>query len=185
MKNNDSCSKHPLKVQTYNGTNYELVNEFQNVNYLGLAEFTKALSTDILHQSLADKERRRYKLSEELYQTSISLKLASDYLLEVHSVAMHTKIPNYNNKTFMINNYIHSYSTLAKDVGRLRYKETREIMQDISILVRTNAEKTMFNETGKNQMNNAIIKLFLSQNHMNNAWLISKPFMTEKSMSLK
>jgi len=184
MKNNTLTNHipvHSTKIHTYSGTNNELVNEFLDINYLGFAEFTAALSKDVLYQSIADTGRKRYKLSKELYQTAISLKQASDNLLDLHYLYIRSSLPSYDNKPFMIENYSDSYSVLAKDVGSLRYKEGVEVLTGITDLIVNIAKKDILVEESLSKIVSMEDNFYKARTSLNNAWIISEPYMLPKS----
>lgn len=71
-------SKHPKNIKGFNGSLEELAKSIGNMTYDQTALFIEKLADDIMGQSVADYNRGREKLSNELYHTANELYKARD-----------------------------------------------------------------------------------------------------------
>jgi hypothetical protein len=79
-------SQHPDHVIGWNGTMDELVQAVGNMRYDTLADFIYKLSVNVKEQSMADLERGRPRLAEQLLRTSNKLFGADVYMNEAWKI---------------------------------------------------------------------------------------------------
>jgi len=78
-------------------------------------------------------------------------------------------------------NYNGNLNELVNEIGDLHYETLKKFLFDLSMKIKNDSIKDRKN--GKIKLSNSLLEtsysLLNSGRHMNNAWLISKPFMGE------